>query len=57
MDLVVIGLQGLIYMVLMFLFLWLYRTVRKQRVNIREMVVQAILGGAIFMGLLFLLGS
>jgi hypothetical protein len=57
MNPVVIGIQGLIYVVLMFGFLTLFKRLRKQPVVFKEILIQAVLGGVIFMTLLGLLGS
>jgi hypothetical protein len=56
MDPVVIGIQGLIYVVLMFGFLTLFKRLRKQPIVLKDILIQAVLGGVIFMTLLGLLG-
>ena len=48
-DVNVIGLYGLAYIVFMMGFLSLSRRLRKQRVDLRSISTQAVLGGVIFM--------
>jgi hypothetical protein len=56
MDVNVIAIQGLIYVVFMMGFLALFKRLKKQPVVYREILIQAVIGGAVFMALLALLG-
>lgn len=56
-DLNVIGVYGLAYIVFMMGFLSLSRRLRKQRVDLRSIATQAVLGGVVFMALLWFFGG
>jgi len=56
-DINVIGLYGLAYIVFMIGFLSISRRFRKQRVDLRSIATQAVLGGVVFMALLWFFGG
>ena len=56
-ELNVIGLYGLAYIVFMMGFLSLSRRLRNQRVDLRSIATQAVLGGVIFMAFLWFFGG
>ena len=57
MDFNEIAIYGLIYVVSMMGFLALFKRLKKQPLVYREILIQAVIGGAVFMALLALLGS
>ena len=57
MEYLITGLYGLSYMVFMFGFLLLYRKLRNQPVSYRSLLLQAVLGGFVFLLLLTFLGA
>jgi len=57
MDFNEIAIYGLIYVVFMMGFLALFKRLKKQPLVYREILIQAVIGGAVFMALLALLGS
>jgi len=56
MDFNEIAIYGLIYVVFMMGFLALFKRLKKQPFVYREILIQAVIGGAVFMALLALLG-
>ena len=56
MDVNEIAIYGLIYVVFMMVILALFKRLKKQTIVYREILIQAVIGGAVFMALLALLG-
>jgi hypothetical protein len=56
MDFNEVVIYGLIYVVFMMGFLALFKRLKKQPIIYREILIQAVIGGAVFMALLGLLG-
>lgn len=56
-DLNVIGLYGLTYIVFMIIFLSVSRRLRKKTVDVRSIATQAVVGGVVFMALLWFFGG
>jgi len=52
MDFNDIAIYGLIYIVFMMGFLALFKRLKKQAVVYREILIQAVIGGAVFMAML-----
>jgi len=56
-ELNIIGLYGLAYIVFTMGFLAISRRLRKKRVDLRSIATQAVLGGVVFMALLWFVGG
>ena len=56
MDFNEIAIYGLIYVVFMMGFLAIFKRMKRQPIVYREILIQAVIGGAVFMALLGLLG-